>query len=42
MKKQYLILKFFSGNAISDEGLAKIVEGVSNLLNLTNLNLNFE
>ena len=46
MKKQYenkyRISIFNNGNSIGDEGAAKISEGVSKLLNLTSLNLNFE
>jgi hypothetical protein len=34
-------LKFISENGIGDEGAVKIGEGVSKLLNLTSLNLNF-
>ena len=40
-ENQYWILKFNSNNSIGAEGAAKIGEGVSNLLNLTSLNLNF-
>ncbi len=38
---KYWISKFISGNSIGYEGAAKIGEGVSKLLNLTSLNLNF-
>ncbi len=38
---QNWFLKFNSGNSIGAEGAAKIGEGVSKLLNLTSLNLNF-
>ncbi len=40
-ENQYWIWKFNSQNSIGDEGAAKIGEGVSKLLNLTSLNLNF-
>ncbi len=41
---KHRILKFIcgSGNSMGAEGAAKIGEGVSKLLNLTSLNLNFE
>ncbi len=38
---QFSILKFISLNDIGTEGAAKLGEGVSKLLNLTSLNLNF-
>ena len=38
---QYWILKLISNNQMGAEGAAKIGEGVSKLLNLTSLNLNF-
>ena len=34
----YLILKFISGNKIGINGVAKLGEGVSKLMNLTSLN----
>ncbi len=40
-ENQYWILKFISENSIDDEGASKIGDGVSKLLNLTSLNLNF-
>ncbi len=36
------MLKFISGNSIGEEGAAEIGEGVSKLLNLTSLDLNFQ
>ncbi len=39
---QYWILKFISWNSIGAEGAAKVGEGVSKLLNLTSLDMNFE
>jgi hypothetical protein len=41
MKNKYWNLKFISENNIDDEGAAKLGEGVSKLLNLTCLNLEF-
>jgi hypothetical protein len=39
--KSNLIFKFIRYNEFGDGGAAKLVEGVSKLLNLTNLNLDF-
>jgi hypothetical protein len=41
-ENKYWILKFISENNIGDVGAAKLGEGVSKLLNLSSLNLNFE
>ncbi len=41
MKNKYYILKFIRENNIGAEGAAKLGEGVSKLLNLTNLKLYF-
>jgi hypothetical protein len=41
MEIQYWILKFISRNSIGEEGAEKIGEGVSKLLNLISLDLNF-
>jgi hypothetical protein len=38
---QYWILKFISDNYLGAEGASKIGDGVSKLLNLTSLNLDF-
>jgi hypothetical protein len=35
-------MKFISYNGISDDGSAKLGEGISKLLNLTTLNINFK
>ncbi len=42
MKNKYRILNLFRENNIGDVGAAKLGEGVSKLLNLSSLNLNFE
>ncbi len=39
-ENQYGIMKFISSNKIGAEGVAKLGEGVSKLLNLTSLDLN--
>ncbi len=39
--KNYLNLIFIRDNGISAEGAEKLCEGVSKLVNLTNLNLDF-
>ncbi len=41
IENQYWIIKYISNNSIGEEGAAKIGEGVSKLLNLTSLILNF-
>jgi hypothetical protein len=39
--KSHCIFKFISGNIIGSDGAEKLGEGVSKLLNLTSLNLDF-
>ncbi len=40
--KSYWIFKLIRNNGIGADGAGKLGEGVSKLLNLTTLNLNFE
>jgi hypothetical protein len=35
-------LKLISNNSIGDKGAAKLGEGISKLMNITSLNLNFK